>query len=279
MSKRLQLLKSSIQRKIIAVIAGSGDLPHRIVSKLHELQAQFIVVSIAGFGSPEYPQFELGKVGRILEHIKARGVTDVVFCGAITRPSIFSLKLDEVGRKWVRKLGVRAFLGDDALLKGIRMLLSNEGLNILKPQEILTTLLTPEGVLTNAKPSAADVKDIARGMFVLQMMARADVGQAIVVQEGVVLAVEAKEGTAEMLKRVSQLKLTTTKGGVMVKTAKVNQDKAIDFPTIGPQTINEANIANIAGIALGANRTQIIDFSETINLANKNGLFVIGIEC
>ena len=272
-------MRSSIQHKVIAVIAGSGELPHRIISKLHELQAQFIVVSIAGFGSPDYPQFELGEIGRILEHIKTRAVTDVVFCGAITRPSIFSLKLDEIGKKWLRKLGIRAFLGDDALLKGIRMLLSNEGLHILKPQEILTTLLTPDGILTNTKPSDADIKDIARGIFVLQMMAKADIGQALVVQEGVVLAIEAKEGTAEMLKRVGSLKLTTTKGGVMVKTAKVNQDEAIDFPTIGPQTIIEATIANISGIALGARKTQIIDFTETINLANKNGIFVVGIEC
>ena len=272
-------MSSSIQHKIIAVIAGSGDLPHRIISKLQELKARFIVVSIAGFGSPEYPQFELGEVGKILEYIKARGVTDVVFCGAVTRPSIFSLGLDEVGKKWLRKLGIRAFLGDDALLKGIRMLLSNEGLSILKPQEILTTLLTPDGILTNVKPTEIDVKDIARGMFVLQMMAKADVGQSIVVQEGIVLAIEAKEGTTGMLQRAEQLKLTTTKGGVMVKTAKINQDEAIDFPTIGKQTIIEAKDANISGIALGAHKTQIIDFNETIDLANKNGLFVIGIEC
>ena len=273
----MQLLRNDIQRKVIAVIAGSGNLPHRIISKLQELQAQFIVVSIAGFGSPEYPQFELGEVGKILEHIKAHAVTDVIFCGAVTRPSIFSLKLDEIGKKWLRKLGIRAFLGDDALLKGIRMLLSNEGLNILKPQEILTTLLTPEGIFANVKPSESDIKDIARGVFVLQAMAKADVGQTVVVQEGVVLAIEAKEGTAEMLHRVSQLKLTSSKGGVMVKTAKINQDEAVDFPTVGTRTIIEANIANIAGIALGAHKTQIIDFAETIELANKKGIFVMGI--
>ena len=270
-------MRSSIQHKIIAVIAGSGDLPNRIISKLQELKARFIVISIAGFGAPEYPQFGLGEVGKILEYIKARGVTDIIFCGAVTRPSIFSLGLDEVGKKWLSKLGIRAFLGDDALLKGIRMLLSNEGLDILKPQEILTTLLTPEGILTNPKPSEADIKDIARGMFVLQTMAKADVGQSIVVQEGVVLAIEAKEGTAGMLQRVSQLKLTTTKGGIMVKTAKVNQDEAIDFPTIGKQTIIEAKGANLSGIALGAHKTQVIDFADTIDLANKNGIFVMGI--
>lgn len=271
-------MKNDIQHKIIAVIAGSGDLPLRIIAKLEEVRAEFTVISIAGFGSSEYPQFKIGEVGKILNHIKARGVTDVVFCGAVKRPSLFSLTLDELGKKWLRKLGIRAFLGDDALLKGIRILLEKEGLNILKPQEILTILLTPPGILTHTKPTEMDIKDIARGLFVLKTMAKADVGQALTVQEGIVLAIEAKEGTAEMLNRTRDLKLTTTKGGVMVKTAKENQDEAIDLPAIGKQTILEAKLANIAGIALGARKTQIIDFIDTINEANKNDIFIVGIE-
>lgn len=277
-TKRLSLLRNDTSHKIIAVIAGSGALPLRIVSKLKELREEFVVISLAGFGSLEYPQFEIGEIGKILAYIKERGVTDIVFCGAVKRPSIFSINLDETGKQWLRKLGIRAFLGDDALLKGIRILLANEGLNILRPQEILSTLLTPPGILTRTKPTEMELKDIARGLFVLNMVAKADVGQALVVQEGIVLAIEAKEGTSEMLRRTEHLKLTATKGGVMIKTAKTNQDEAIDLPTIGKQTISEARAANIAGIALGAHKTQIIDFDETIDLADKNDIFIIGVE-
>ena len=187
------------------------------------------------------------------------------------------MKLDATGRKWLRRLGFRAFLGDDALLKGVRALLAEEGLNVIKPQDILETLLTPRGVLTSAKPSEMDLKDIARGLFVLNAMSKADVGQAVVVQEGVVLAIEAAEGTRSLLKRTMPLKLSNEKGGVLVKTAKIDQDQAIDFPTIGSQTILEAKEANLTGIAVGAGSSQIIDFDKTVKLADEHGIFILGV--
>ena len=264
-------------KKIKAVIAGEGDLPLRIIEKLEELASEFVVVSIAGYGPSGYPQFELEKIGEILEYLKSRGVSEVIFCGAVKRPSVFSLKLDAIGKKWLRRLGFLAFLGDDALLKGVRALLAEEGLNVIKPQDILGTLLTPRGVLTSAKPSEMDLKDIARGRFVLNAMSKADVGQAVVVQEGVVLAIEAAEGTRNLLKRTIPLKLSHERGGVLVKTAKIDQDQAIDFPTIGSQTILEAKEANLAGIAVGAGSSQIIDFEETVKLADEHGIFVLGV--
>ncbi len=277
MKKRRKSLKSSFRKKVIAVVAGSGDLPTRIIAKLEELKSSFVVVSISGFGSEAYPQFALGEIGGMLDYVKTRGVTDIVFCGAVKRPSMFSLKLDSVGKKWLKKLGIRAFLGDDALLKRIRELLKEEGLNVLKPQDILNALLTPSGILTKMKPSERDIRDIARGMFVLNTMAKADIGQALVVQEGIVLAVEAAEGTAEMIQRTKALKLKTEQGGVLVKLAKTNQDEAMDLPTIGTKTIIEAKEANLAGIALGARNTQIIDYNETVELADEHGIFIIGI--
>ena len=267
----------SNSRKIIAVIAGAGDLPKRIIAKLCEIKTDFVVLSIAGTGSEEYPQFELGEIGKMLAYVKARGVTDIVFCGAVKRPSMFSLKLDDVGKKWLKRLGIRAFLGDDALIKGIRNLLENERLRIISPQDILDTLLTPSGVLTKCAPSEMDLQDIARGMFVLNTMAKADVGQSVVVQEGVVIAIEAAEGTAEMLKRAKGLKLKDKPGGVLVKLIKVGQDEAIDLPTIGSRTVNEVLEAKLSGIAVGANTTQIIDNEKTIALANEHGIFIMGV--
>lgn len=264
-------------KKVIAVVAGSGALPRRIIRKLQDLKSDFVVVSIKGFGPSEFPGFEIGQIGEILEYLKTRNVTDVVFCGGVKRPSIFSLNLDSVGKRWLRRLGVRAFLGDDALLKGVKLLLSEEGLRTMSPQDIIGTLLTPEGVLTEIKPSDMDLKDIARGIFVLNTISKADVGQAVIVQEGIVLAVEAAEGTKQLIERAEGLKLSADAGGVLVKTAKIGQDQSIDLPTIGPHTISEIKKANLAGIAMGANVSQIIDFETTIQLANQNGVFVIGV--
>ncbi|MBR1479952.1 MAG: LpxI family protein, partial [Alphaproteobacteria bacterium] len=172
----------------------------------------------------------------------------------------------------------RAFLGDNALLKGIKELLRAEGLNVISPQSILGTLLTPAGVLTTARPSEIDLRDIARGVFVLNTLSRADVGQAVVVQEGVVLGIEAAEGTKRLIERCADLKVSDARGGVLVKTAKLKQELSIDLPTIGKHTVSEAEHSGLSGIAIGAGASQIIDCDETTALANEKGLFIIGIE-
>ncbi|MDR2667006.1 MAG: UDP-2,3-diacylglucosamine diphosphatase LpxI [Holosporales bacterium] len=264
-------------KSTIAVIAGSGNLPIRIIEKLSELKREFVVLSISGFGPSCYPQFKIGEVGRILDFIRSFNASDVLFCGAVKRPSLLSLKLDAVGLKWLKLLGVRAFLGDDALLKGIKKLLLKEKINIVGPHSILNTLLTPKGLLTTMSPSEGDLNDIARGIFVLNALARADVGQAVIVQEGVVLGIEAAEGTKCLIERCLALKLSSQRGGVLVKISKTNQEQLVDLPTIGPNTIAEVEFSKLSGIALESGKSQIVDYDETITLANKNGVFIIGI--
>ena len=273
----INLIQKNSKKQIISIIAGGGDLPFKIIEKLNSLNIEYNVVSLFGFGPENYPQFKIGEIGKILAFIKSKMTTDVVFCGNVKRPSLFSLKLDSIGKKWLKVLGVKAFLGDNALLKGIKELLQKEGLNILSPQNILETLLTPKGILTKISPSDSDLKDIARGMFVLNTMSKADVGQSVIVQEGIVLGIEAAEGTQCLIERCADLKLTEEKGGVLVKTSKINQEQSIDLPTIGKNTILQAEHSKLAGIAIGALKSQVIDFNETINLANEKGIFIIGV--
>lgn len=273
----INLIQKNSKKQIISIIAGGGDLPFKIIEKLNSLNIEYNVVSLFGFGPENYPQFKIGEIGKILAFIKSKMTTDVVFCGNVKRPSLFSLKLDSIGKKWLKVLGVKAFLGDNALLKGIKELLQKEGLNILSPQNILETLLTPKGILTKISPSDSDLKDIARGMFVLNTMSKADVGQSVIVQEGIVLGIEAAEGTQCLIERCADLKLTEEKGGVLVKTSKINQEQSIDLPTIGKNTVLQAEHSKLAGIAIGALKSQVIDFNETINLANEKGIFIIGV--
>jgi DUF1009 family protein len=260
----------------IAVIAGSGDLPFRIIEKLSISRIRHVVLSISPFGPESYEQFDLGEIGRMLAYIRSKEASKVVFCGSIRRPSFFSLKMDRIAKKWLMHLGVRAFLGDDTLLKGIRRLAEAEGLEIISPQIILESLLTPQGLLTKIAPSEADLQDIARGVFVLNTLAKADVGQAVIVQEGIVLGIEAAEGTKELLARCKHLKVRQC-GGVLVKISKTQQDLAFDLPTIGEQTVIDAEACELSGIALDGNNSQIIDFEKTIKLANEKEMFVLGL--
>jgi DUF1009 family protein len=107
-------------------------------------------------------------------------------------------------------------------------------------------------------------------------MSKADVGQSLIVQEGVIIGIEAIEGTQELIKRSKDLKISI-KGGVLIKTAKTQQDLEIDLPTIGKDTILAVKEAGLSGIALGAGRSQIIDFNDTVKLADQNGIFIIGV--
>lgn len=255
----------------IAVIAGDGDLPLKITERLDKIGKSYEIISVC-----EGSEFGVGQVGKILKHIRTIGADKIVFCGSIKRPSFLKLKLDKIGKEWLKKLGYRIFLGDDTLLKGIKKLLLSEGLEVVSPQSILNTLLTPKGILTEMPPSDQDMIDIARGIFVLNTMSKADVGQSVVAQEGVIIAIEAIEGTRNLILRSKKLKLNPT-GGVLVKTYKIGQTQDIDLPTIGPHTILECKESELNGIALGANVTQIISFQETIKTANDNGIFIIGI--
>ncbi|MDR3031082.1 MAG: UDP-2,3-diacylglucosamine diphosphatase LpxI, partial [Holosporales bacterium] len=223
-----------------------------------------------------HDSFKIGEVGKILGFIKNSKASKVLFCGGIKRPSLLSLKLDSLGQKWLRYLGLRAFLGDDTFLKGIKKLLENEGLTVVSPQSVLETLLTPCGILTKSRPNDIDLQDIARGMFVLNTLSKTDIGQAVIVQEGIVLGLEAAEGTSALIKRCLGLKISKN-GGVLIKTSKLNQDKTMDFPTIGKDTIIEAHMAKLSGLAIGAGQSQIIDFEGTVKLADKYELFIIGV--
>ncbi|MDR0640125.1 MAG: UDP-2,3-diacylglucosamine diphosphatase LpxI [Holosporales bacterium] len=260
----------------IAVIAGGGDLPLRICSKLDELNRDYVCLSIAGFGPEEFEQFEIGSIGKMLGYIRETQAKSILFCGYVKRPSFFSLKLDGVGKKWLSHLGIKSFLGDNALLTGIKKLILREGFQVISPHSILNTLLTPSGVLTTQRPTDLDLQDIARGIFVLNTLSKTDVGQAVIVQEGVVLGIEAAEGTSSLISRCVDLKLND-RGGVLVKTSKIGQDTSIDLPTIGPQTVRMASECGLSGIALGTGNSQIIDYSDTIDLANEKGTFIIGI--
>jgi DUF1009 family protein len=130
--------------------------------------------------------------------------------------------------------------------------------------------------MTKKWPSQADLRDIARGIFVLNSLSTADVGQSVIVQEGVVLGIEAIEGTDSLISRCSDLKISK-EGGVLVKTSKLGQDDSVDIPTIGPDTVVGSKSAMLSGIAVGAGRSQIIDYETTISIADQNGLFIIGI--
>lgn len=264
----------------IGIIAGSGTLFSLVLKEAVEKNYKPIVVSfceMSGLLDTPYLHTSLGKIGEILRFLAAHKIKKLIFAGRIQRPSLKSLSFDGVGLKWMQKLGMKAFGGDDTLLKEITRLLVEEGFEIISPKDFLPNLVLSPGVYTKSLPTLEDEADIERGVGVLNALSDADVGQACIVQEGLVLGVEAIEGTQGLIKRCQELKRHTT-GGVLVKLAKKGQSTLLDLPTIGSDTVKAAYESKLRGLAISARTTQVLDFHHVITLCDTYKIFLKVIE-
>ena len=240
------------------------------------------MLALKGFAEPTvisaYPHewIRLADGATALAHLRGRGVRDLVFAGAINRPSLFSLRPDWRAARFIAKVGWRA-LGDDSLLSAVAAEFEAEGFRVVGADQIWQHGLMPAGVLTSAAPGETAWRDIRRGVAVTRALGGVDVGQGCVVQQGIVLAVEAIEGTDAMLARAGGLR-REGEGGVLVKLVKPSQDRRIDLPTIGPGTIAAAAAAGLTGVAAEAGGALLIEQDATIAAANSSGIFIVGID-
>ncbi len=196
--------------------------------------------------------------------------------GPVRRPSLLDLRPDAEGAKLLARIGRAAFAGDDGLLAAVIRVLTEEGFRVIGAQEIIREGLAPAGVLTRVQPDAQAMTDINRGVQVARLLGSADVGQGCVVQQGLVLAVEAIEGTDAMLVRAGALRRDGV-GGVLVKLVKPGQDRRADLPTIGPDTVRNAAAAGLRGVAFEANATILADREACLAAAETAGLFLLGL--
>jgi DUF1009 family protein len=218
----------------------------------------------------------MGAAGRVFELLRDAGARQIVLAGTIKRPSLLGLKLDAKGAAVLARIGLRA-LGDDSLLRAVMAEFEREGFEILGAPDVLGSLAAPVGVLGRIVPDEQARADIARGVTVARALGAVDVGQAVVVQQGIVLGVEAAEGTEGLLARVGALRREGP-GGVLVKLAKPMQDRRVDLPTIGSATVRQAAAAGLVGIAIEAGQTLVLDLPGVIGAADAAGLFVEGLE-
>jgi UDP-2,3-diacylglucosamine hydrolase len=266
----------------LGIIAGRGDLPGRVADAALAYGRDVFVLALKGFAEPglvsAYPHawVRLAAGASALQHLRENGVRDLVFAGGINRPSLLSLRPDWRAAIFLAKVGWRA-MGDNSLLSAVAAEFEIEGFCVIGADEIWQEGLMPAGALTATHPSQSDWQDIRRGITVVQALGAVDVGQGCVVQQGIVLVVEAVEGTDAMLARAGGLR-RDGQGGVLVKLAKPGQDRRLDLPTIGPETITAAVAAGLCGLAVEAGGAIIIEREATLAAADAAGLFVIGID-
>ncbi len=273
------MIERSFRR--IAIICGSGDVAQRCVLSCFAKNELACVVAIKGdcevndFPCP-FIQISLGKVGEALRFMKSHDATHVLLIGGVKRPSLANLQVDSVGKQWMMKLGFSALLGDDGLLKGLAKLFSQEGFSVLGADDVLCDGSNSSLLKTKVSPDETALFDIKRGFEVAKIIGQADVGQSVIVQQGVVLGVEAKEGTDALIKRCHELRLEGL-GGVLIKTSKPNQDMRLDMPVIGIETVKNASIYGLRGIAIECGKVLVSQPKEIVEEANKLGLFLFSI--
>lgn len=267
----------------LGILAGGGALPRRLIAAAHTQGRAVFVVAFHGqtetATAEAAPSFwaHLGNAGEVLERLRREGVEELVLAGPIRRPSLLKLRLDARAAKFVAQIGRRAF-GDDGLLGAVvRTLEEEEGFRVIGVQEILGDLLMSAGTYGHHHPDAQAEADIARGLDVVRALGRLDVGQAAVIQQGLVLGVEAIEGTDALLRRAGELQREGP-GGVLVKIAKPGQETRVDLPTVGLTTVQGLRSAGLRGLAIQAGATLVIDRQEVIAACNDAGLFLIGLD-
>ncbi|MCG4272949.1 LpxI family protein [Acetobacter senegalensis] len=272
----------SAQTGAVGILAGGGPLPARVAEAAAAAGRPVFILGFEGFAEPEviapwpHETVRLGAAGRMLSLLRAHGCTDLVLIGPIRRPSLRSLYPDAEGARILARLGRALFAGDDGLLAALVRLLGEEGFTIRGAHEFLAQSVARPGVLGRIVPDEQAKADIQRGIQVVQALGRMDIGQGCVVQNGLVLAVEAMEGTDRMLARAGECRQPGD-GGVLVKMLKPGQEKRADMPTIGPATVRNAHAAGLKGIAFEAGHTLMTDREACIAAAEQAGLFLIAI--
>ncbi len=268
----------------LGIIAGGGDIPKQLINRCLQQQRDFFVLAIEGNADKDlindssipHQWIRIGQAGTGFKRFAEEKVQDVVMVGTIHRPSFFDLVPDLRTTAFFAKIGAKA-LGDDGILRALVKELEGEGLFVKGIHEVMPEILIGTGVLGKVKPSKQALLDIKRAVEVATELGRVDVGQAVIVQQGLVLGVEGIEGTGELIRRCAGYKRKGD-GGVLVKMRKPQQDMRIDLPTIGDKTIEAAHACGLQGVALHAGNGLIVNQAEAIRLANKYGLFVMGVD-
>lgn len=272
----------------LGLIAGGGDLPVEIAEHCARAGRPLFVIRLKGMAAEELDAFtgaEVGiaELGKCFKALKRAGCEAVCLAGIVKRPDFAALTPDLRGMLVLPAAIAAARAGDDALLRVLVGEFEKEGFQVEGADEVMQDLRLPAGRLTEQAPRPEDQPDIARALQVARAIGRLDIGQGAIVADGLVLAVEAQEGTDAMLARVAELPahLRGRAGalrGVLAKAPKPIQEIRVDLPTIGPATVEGAARAGLAGIVGEAGRLLVLERALTVRLADELGLFILGVE-
>ncbi len=264
----------------LGIIAGSGVLPRLLLNYCHENGIKPYVVGFTGQTDPQtiigqdYLMTRIGASSKTVKWLHENGVKDLVLIGAIKRPRLFDSVPDWATLKFFIQVGIRLIkspVGDSDLLNIARELLEKQGFKLHGVHEFISDILMPEGVLGLVSPDEQSLTDIKTGFEASQELGASDIGQSVIILNGEVIGREDANGTSALIEKHGQA------GAILVKSCKPQQDKDLDLPTIGPETVKSCAHKKMAGIVGHAKNTLFIEGDKIITTANDNGLFIMGV--
>lgn len=270
----------------LGLIAGLGDLPDSIARAAMASGQGVYVLRLKGFEEPKLADLPgetvgMAQIGKIFKALHNAGCKHVCFAGIVKRPDFSALKPDMRGMALLPKVLNAARKGDDALLRLVIETFESEGFEVIGADEAAGNLRAQSGLLAGPATFQPHMDDLKKAAHIASESGRLDIGQGAIVCDGLVLCVEAQEGTDAMLDRCAQLPpelrgTAAARKGVLVKRPKPIQERRVDLPTIGVKTVEGAATAGLAGIGLEADGALIIDIAAVREAAEAHGVFLYG---
>jgi UDP-2,3-diacylglucosamine hydrolase len=272
-------------RDHLGIVAGGGRLPQLLISECQSQKRPYTVVALEGHADSleEAPaeQIRIGQAGTCFQTFHDNGVSSVVMAGKVRRPNLFELRPDWRTVKFLARTGLKAFrnaasVGDDKLLRLVIAEIESEGFKVIGVDDVLSDSIARLGPVGRLTPSAKDKKSIEAGLHAARALGRADIGQAVVVQNGVVIAREGLAGTDALIQSIEVDQHSADKP-ILVKSSKPQQDRRADLPVIGPETVAACVSNGFGGLAVEAGGALLIDPFIISELADEGGIFVVGV--
>ena len=263
----------------IGLLAGNGQFPVLFAQAAKRAGVQVIAVAMHGETERAIEQdaqvswVRVGELGKTIKIFEKAGISRVAMAGGVRKTRLFSgARPDLLGWRVLARCAVRQ---DDGLLRAVAAEFERRGISIVDSTLYMPEALAPVGVLTRCEPTARQWQDLHYGQKIAHEIGKLDIGQAVVLKDGAVVALEAMEGTDACIRRAGEL--THKGGGVVVKVAKPSQDMRFDVPAVGLRTLDSMQAAGIAVLGVEAQRTLLLEPEKMIQEANQRGLCIVGL--
>ncbi len=269
----------------LAILAGGGDFPLLVAEAAASQGRSVLIFGIVGEASDRITTFphiwlRRGQLGLLFGQMRRHGIVDLVMIGGIRERRMPRVSEVDLGGLWGVISNIRLLRhGDDSVLRFLARVIESRGFRVVGAADVAPRLAIDAGVKTASMPEAKDWRDIDVGLAAAKAHGATDRGQAVIARDGAIVLRETSAGTDAMLSAAmrSAEEQTTTASGVLVKCLKPTQDRRLDMPAIGPETVERAAAAGLRGIAVGAGETLVADLPAVIAALDRLGMFLVGV--